>query len=247
MPEELNFITAVMIGLLGSAHCIGMCSGIVGALNMGSVDPRRQQPTTLLRYQLAYNLGRISSYCVIGALAGAVGAGFSLFGFISPIPGQLIAAAFMVALGLYLTNWWRGLAILEKLGFLLWRYIQPWGQRIFPINNPLQALLLGMLWGWLPCGLVYAVVAWSVTSASSFEGATLMLGFGLGTLPSMLLAGSSLALYKTWIKSTMVRTLAGVAIIGLGLYGGINSFDDQHQHHHTGLWSPLTCQAACLA
>ena len=131
MPVDLTFGAAIIVGLLGSSHCLGMCGGIVAALNMGVADGPTSKPRSLLIYQLSYNGGRISSYLLVGLLAGSLGAGLAQLG-ISPVAGKLVAAAFMIALGLYLANWWRGLAVLEKLGAKLWRHIQPLGKRLFP-------------------------------------------------------------------------------------------------------------------
>jgi len=230
VPVELTFGAAIIVGLLGSSHCLGMCGGIVGALNMGVVNLNRR-PLALFGYQLAYNVGRICSYVLVGLLAGTLGASLAELG-LSPIFGKLFAAAFMIALGLYLANWWRGLAVLERLGARLWRHIQPLGQRLFPIHNPFQAFLLGALWGWLPCGLVYAVVAWSLTTANSIDAALLMLGFGLGTLPAMLLAGNAFNYLKRWIKAPAIRTSAGILIMAFGLYNGISSLAKPPHHHH---------------
>lgn len=235
MPVDLSFGAAIIVGLLGSSHCLGMCGGIVAALNMGIDDQLATKPRSILAYQLSYNAGRISSYVLIGLLAGSIGAGLSGLG-VSPVAGKLVAAAFMIALGLYLANWWRGLVVLEKLGARFWRHIQPFGQRLLPIKNPGQAFLLGTLWGWLPCGLVYAVVAWSLTSASAYQGAMLMLGFGLGTLPAMLIAGKIFNYFRGWARSPLLRTSAGVMIIAFGLYNGYVGLT-RHHHHHTDLSS----------
>ena len=240
MPVDLSFSAAIMVGLLGSSHCLGMCSGIVGALNMGVTDGLSGKPGSLFAYQLSYNAGRISSYLLAGLLAGSLGAGLSQLG-VSPATGKLVSAAFMIALGLYLTGWWRGLALLEKLGFRLWRHIEPLGKRLFPIQNLPQAFLLGLIWGWLPCGLVYAVVAWSLTTGSAYQAAMLMLGFGLGTLPAMLIAGNAFTHFKNWATSPLVRTSAGIMIIGFGAYSGFSGLNHQHQHLHTGL-SPTVLQ-----
>lgn len=232
MPAELTFTAAVIVGVLGSSHCLGMCSGIVAALNMGVAGDLAARPTSLLGYQLAYNAGRISSYLLVGLAAGTLGAGLAEIG-VSPVSGKLVAAAFMIALGLYLANWWRGLAILERMGARLWRHIQPLGQRLFPITGPLQAYLLGALWGWLPCGLVYAVVVWSLTTANAVDAALLMLGFGLGTLPAMLLAGNAFNYLKDWVRAPAVRTSAGILIIAFGVYNGASSLTrSTHEHHH---------------
>ncbi len=213
---ELTFGAAIIVGLLGSSHCIGMCGGIVGALNMGIASNPGSRPASRFVYQLAYNLGRISSYLLVGLMAGSLGAGLAKLG-VNPIIGKLLASGFMIALGLYLANWWRGLAVMEKVGLKLWRHIQPLGQRLFPITSPLQAFLLGTLWGWLPCGLVYATVAWSLTTANALDAALLMLGFGLGTLPAMLLVGSAFNYLRDWVRSPLIRTSAGILIIAFGL------------------------------
>ena len=240
MPVDFTFGAAIIVGLLGSSHCLGMCGGIVAALNMGVANGPSSKPRSLLVYQLSYNGGRISSYLLVGLLAGSLGAGVAQLG-ISPLAGKLIAAAFMVALGLYLANWWRGLAVLEKLGAKLWRHIQPLGKRLFPIHNPLQAYLLGLLWGWLPCGLVYAVVAWSLTTGNAYDGAMLMLGFGLGTLPAMLIAGKVFSFFKGWVRSPLVTTSAGIMLIAFGLYNGYTGVRQQN-HHHTDLSSTVLQQ-----
>ncbi len=242
MPTDLTFAAAITIGLLGSGHCLGMCGGIVGALNMGVANAPARKPGLLFVYQLSYNAGRICSYLLAGTLAGSLGAGLVQLG-VSPVAGKLFAAAFMIALGLYLANWWRGLIVLEKLGHKLWRHIQPLGKRLFPIRNPLQAYFLGMLWGWLPCGLVYAVIAWSLTTSSAYDGAMLMLGFGLGTLPAMLIAGRAFNFFKDRVKSPLLRTSAGIIIIAFGVYSGFNSLRSQLHIHHTDLSSTTSVQS----
>ncbi|MDH3448105.1 MAG: sulfite exporter TauE/SafE family protein [Gammaproteobacteria bacterium] len=238
LPADLTFGTAIIVGLLGSSHCIGMCGGIVAALNMGIADGAGRKPGSLFVYQLSYNAGRITSYLLVGLLAGSLGAGLSQLG-ISPVAGKLLAAAFMIALGLYLANWWRGLALLERLGFKLWRHIQPLGKRLFPIRNPPQAYLLGLIWGWLPCGLVYAVVAWSLTTANALDGAKLMLGFGIGTLPPLLIAGNVLNHFKNRVRSPLFRTSAGVMIIAFGLYSGFSGLTGHYHHRVTDLNSTI--------
>ena len=246
MPLDLTFGAAIIVGLLGSSHCIGMCGGIVAALNMGITDSARRKPGSLFIHQLSYNTGRISSYLLVGLLAGTLGAGLAQLG-VSPVAGKLLAAAFMIALGLYLANWWRGLALLERLGFKLWRHIQPLGKRLFPIRNPLQAYLLGLVWGWLPCGLVYAVVAWSLTTGNALEGARLMLGFGIGTLPAMLIAGKVLNYFSDWVKSPLIRTSAGIMIIAFGLYSGFTGLTRHYHHQVTDLNSTTLSSSGVLS
>ncbi len=231
MPAELTFFTALLVGLLGSSHCIGMCGGIASALNFSASSGPTGESGARFLLQLAYNLGRLGSYMVVGLAAGTLGAQLTGLG-VSPLVGKLIAAGFMIALGLYLANWWRGLAQLERLGAKLWRRLQPLGENLFPPRSPWQAFLLGTLWGWLPCGLVYAAVAWSLTAGNAIDGALLMLGFGLGTLPAMLLVGSLAQNFRQWVRAPLIRALAGSGLILFGVYGAVSGFAVNGQVHH---------------
>ncbi|MBI3574562.1 MAG: sulfite exporter TauE/SafE family protein, partial [Gammaproteobacteria bacterium] len=181
MPTELTLVSAFLVGLLGSTHCLGMCGGIVGALTLGLHDDIRRSPVRLFPYLAAYNIGRIASYAIAGALLGALSA--KALGLAPPAQVRwivkLVTGGFMIALGLYLAGWWPGLAALERLGGKLWVRIEPFGRRFLPVNHPLKALALGLVWGWLPCGLVYSALAWSLASGDAVQGAALMLAFGL--------------------------------------------------------------------
>lgn len=234
MPSELTFLTALLVGLLGSTHCIGMCGGIVGALDMGLKQPGRSS-LSIFGFHLAYNIGRITSYIVIGTLAGYLGGRIASMDLLPGIPiARLITAAFMIALGLYLANWWRALSILERWGSKVWQRIQPYGQRLLPVRNLPQAFGLGLVWGWLPCGLVYTAVAWSLTTADPGQSALLMLGFGLGTMPAMLLLGGTLGRLSHWIRQPGMRIAAGVLVMTFGIYTGVSSLlpaSGQHQNH----------------
>ncbi|MCP4493596.1 MAG: sulfite exporter TauE/SafE family protein [Gammaproteobacteria bacterium] len=209
-----------------------MCGGIVGALDMGLRQPGRSN-ISMFGYHLAYNCGRIISYIVVGGLAGYLGAGIAQMSPALKFPlGSMITAIFLIALGLYLANWWRVLSILEKLGSHVWQKIQPIGQKLLPVQDHTQAFGVGLIWGWLPCGLVYTAIAWSLTTGEPIKAAILMLGFGLGTLPTMLFIGSSLGRLNTLIRKQQVRTAAGVIIIAFGIYIAVSSFSQPGQHNH---------------
>ncbi|MFV5213969.1 sulfite exporter TauE/SafE family protein [Azonexus caeni] len=212
MPDS-GFLALFLVGLLGGAHCVGMCGGIVGALAMGS--PARWS------MHLAYNGGRILSYAIAGAIAGALGAaGLGLEG---QVPARLILFLFanlmLVALGLYLIGVTRALAFTERLGQSLWRRLQPLTRRFLPATRVGQAFPLGMLWGWLPCGLVYSALASALAAGSAQRGALLMLAFGAGTLPNLLLAGILLARLNEFVRRPMVRWTSGLLVLGFGVYG----------------------------
>ena len=220
MTSDATLLSAFLVGLLGSTHCLGMCGGIVSELTFGLRDDLRRSPWTLGPYLLAYNIGRISSYVVAGFIAGAVGAG--AFGVLPSSATRwavkLVTGGFMIALGLYLAGWWPGLQVLEKWGGLLWRRLEPFGRRLLPVDHPLKALAFGLVWGWLPCGMIYAMLAWALASGSAGQGASLMLAFGLGTLPMLLAIGVAAEWLKQFVRHPWVRHGAGLSIMIFGLY-----------------------------
>jgi hypothetical protein len=204
MPDS-GYIALFLVGLLGGTHCVGMCGGIVGALSLGG--PARWS------MHLAYNAG--------GALAGALGAAGIGLGGDAPvrIVLYLVANLMLVALGLYLLGVTRALAFTERLGQRLWLRIQPLTRRFLPARTVAQAFPLGVLWGWLPCGLVYSALATALGSASVAGGALAMLAFGAGTLPNLLAAGILLARMNEFVRRTPVRIASGLLVLGFGLYG----------------------------
>ena len=219
---EFTFYTAMIIGLFGSTHCIGMCGGIVGAL---STQTRRQSDLAWVAYLITYNAGRILSYTVAGMLVGLAGAQATNFSASTALPiGRLTAALFMIALGLYLADWWRAIGALEKAGLHIWRYIEPMGRRFLPAQTPLHVFGLGLVWGWLPCGLVYSALALSMTSVSPQQGALTMLGFGLGTLPMLLAMGNAVESLRKLARHSAIRQGAGLCIMLFGLYTGLLAF-----------------------
>ncbi|MDM7323326.1 MAG: sulfite exporter TauE/SafE family protein [Gammaproteobacteria bacterium] len=220
MPAEASFIAAFLVGLLGGVHCVGMCGGIVGALTFGLPADVRASPARVFPYLLAYNLARISAYILAGALMGGLGSlAMDLVAFNAAQQVlQVLAGLFMVMLGLYLAGWWAGLARVEQAGGVIWRRIEPFARRLLPVRSPRQALLLGFLWGWLPCGLVYSTLIWALASGSPAQGALLLLGFGLGTLPNLLLMGVFAAQLGRFLRKPVVRSLAGGAVVLFGVY-----------------------------
>ncbi len=220
MPEWLShsqYLVAFITGLLGGVHCFGMCGGIVGALSLGSPKDTNQKST--LAISLGYNIGRISGYVVAGAIVAFIGS--SLIELTGMQSAQqvlaIIASLFMVALGLYLAGIWSGITKIESIGKYLWKYIQPISQRFMPVQSFKQALPVGFLWGWLPCGLVYTALIWTLSAGSTIEGALIMLAFGLGTLPNLLAMGIIAARLAKWIKHPAVRISAGLLVVFMGL------------------------------
>ncbi|MBI5783179.1 MAG: sulfite exporter TauE/SafE family protein [Gammaproteobacteria bacterium] len=246
MPTEITLVSAFLVGLLGSTHCLGMCGGIVGALTLGLKDDIRRSPWSLFPYLAAYNLGRIASYTLAGAALGLASA--QVLHLVPPASARLaakvISAGFMIALGLYLTGCWRGLTVLERLGGKLWTRIEPMGRRFLPVNHPGKALALGLVWGWLPCGLVYSALAWSLASGDAMRGATLMLAFGLGTLPMLFAMGATARWLGNVVRLVWVRRGAGILILLFGVYtlaatGGHAGLGDEHAAHDHSAHQPM--------
>ncbi|MCW9034076.1 MAG: sulfite exporter TauE/SafE family protein [Rhodospirillales bacterium] len=229
---ELSFFTALTIGFIGSTHCIGMCGGIVGALNSGAPEATQKSLFSQVVFHLTYNMGRIISYCIAGALAGFIGSQSARIPLDVVLPiGGLIAGIFMIALGLYLAGWWRSFAWIENGGQYIWKYIQPLGKRFLPVKTPLHALGLGLVWGWLPCGLVYSALALAILSATPTQGAMLMLGFGIGTLPMLLTMGKGYEYLRGIARNLTIRRVAGVTIMLFGVFTTMTAFS-KHNHMH---------------
>ena len=174
--------SAALIASAGSVHCIGMCGGISSALTF-SIPESRRQGVALWGWQLLFGLGRVGTYCALGALAGALGGLF-----LEQLPGPTMAVGLalsgtlMLLLSLYLLGQGALLQKIEKIGQRLWRALQPMTRKLMPVDHPAKALALGALWGFLPCGLIYTALALAATAGSAFAGALVMLCFGLVTV-----------------------------------------------------------------
>ncbi|MDX3774546.1 sulfite exporter TauE/SafE family protein [Chromatiaceae bacterium AAb-1] len=183
-----DLLSALLIGFLGSSHCILMCGGIVAALQMAMPELSFSRKILL---QLTLSAGRLTTYALLGALVGYFGiTAMSLAG-VSLVWLRLVAGILLLLMALYVARLWFGLTWLERGGQKIWKIIQPVSRRFLPLNSLPKAYAYGLCWGWLPCGLVYSTLGWSLASGSATAGASLMLAFGAGTLPAMLVFGSA--------------------------------------------------------
>lgn len=228
---EFSLVAVFLVGLLGGVHCLGMCGSIVGIFTAQVPEDKPRWP-----FHLAYSSGRITSYAVAGALVGAVGQAGLLMRDAVPVQHLLFAlsSVMLIALGLYLAGIWGAVRRLERLGGSLWKVLQPFTARLLPVNTLPRALGLGMLWGWLPCGLVYSVLLTALASASAVQGALIMLAFGLGTLPNLLAIGLFWESVKDWAQSPRVRLAAGLLVMMFGLYGLFRVGYTFHVHGWSG-------------
>jgi sulfite exporter TauE/SafE len=231
---------AVIAGAAGSGHCLAMCGGIAGVLGLSSRAAAERSGRSW-SYPLAYNLGRVASYSIAGALAGFAGGAIGVLedGERVRVVAQWLAAAVMLAIGLQLAVGGRGFAWLERAGLRLWRRIAPLLKPLLPIRTPWHALAAGAVWGWLPCAMAYGMllVAWLTTSV--LAGAAIMAAFGFATLPALVLSGATAMRLGASVAHPRWRRTAGVALVLLACASVLLPLLNPHSGHDHGRMSTL--------
>lgn len=240
---------AFLAGLLGSVHCLGMCGGIAGAAAAGPGPQGRN-----LSWVLLYNLGRVGSYSLAGAIAGA--AAFALGSAIDlPAWGAITRGLTGVILVLIGLNFALGLRLprfLEAGGGRIWALVSPAARRLLSSRSALGMLGLGALWGWLPCGLTYTMLVAAAGTGKALDGAMLMLAFGMGTLPSMMAAGAAAGSLQRFTRARYTRRLSGILLVILGIWTAalpvmnwLSGQTDHTQDHHMSALqaAPQTAQS----
>ncbi len=232
--EFIALLPIFVIGLLGGVHCVGMCGGIVSAFSIATPSRRsfplpvttQAAPSLMLAAAdsgtrvLAFNAGRIISYAIAGAFAGLLGSMPALLDIAAIQTAAFwLANLMLVALGLTLMNAWHGLSRVEAVGQRIWRHVQPLTRRLLPVRHPGQALLLGGLWGWVPCAMVYSVLMTALLSGSAVRGTLVMIAFGLGTLPLLFTIGMAGTAMQAWLQQPRVRIAAGLLVLAFGMLG----------------------------
>lgn len=214
-----SYFAAFAMGLFSSLHCIGMCGSIIGTLTLSLKPSIRNNKRSLLPYILSYNFGRISSYTLAGILVGFLQAILIL-----PLGLenghrvlQLFSASIMIGAGLYLAGWFPRFAYIEKAGSKLWKLIEPFGRKLIPVSTRTQAYLFGMIWGWLPCGLVYAALVLAAATGDPYKAGMTMLAFGLGTLPAVLGVGIMTNILTKLSQMQRFKQVIGVLLILIAL------------------------------
>ena len=235
----LSLGAALVAGLAGSGHCLAMCGGVAGALAM-----RAQGADARLGFRLSlalvYNLARVSSYAVAGALAGLLGRALIAAVDVAAlsIAFRVLAGAIMVAAAGRLLFGWRLLDPLEAAGSGLWRRVMPWATgRTRSRGTYGGAVALGLAWGWLPCGLTYSMLLLSATTASAATGALVMAAFGLGTLPSMVTATVAFdRAARALSRRATLRNVAGALLLVFGAWTAGNALYHaaMHRAHSSG-------------
>ncbi len=215
MNYDITFFTLFLLGFFGGTHCVGMCGGLSSAFAL-------QLPPHLNRLGLIVllNLGRISSYVLIGLIVGLVGqVGISLDDTRWLQNGLYIAAnILLLLLGLYLAGLSTAATQIERIGRPIWKRLNPILNRLLPIKSVPACFGVGMLWGWLPCGLVYSASLYALGSGNAVQGGLYMLAFALGTLPNLLAMGIFAAQLKTLLQRRTIRLCAGLLVAGWAVF-----------------------------
>ena len=207
-------VTALIAGFVGSAHCFAMCSGISSLAVASAVQQSLRQQLGLA---VVYNAGRLASYAVLGALVASLGAAVvqrvpALVG-----PVRILGGILILLIGAQIAFDLRVLNAIERMGGSVWQKVAPLAKALLPVSSGAGALGLGLLWGLLPCGLVYSVLLMSASTASAVDGASAMLAFGAGTLPAMLATGLGAVRLSRLLARRGVRLAAGLLVMIAGL------------------------------
>ncbi|MCF7970463.1 MAG: sulfite exporter TauE/SafE family protein [Methylococcaceae bacterium] len=215
-------LIAFVIGLFSSLHCVSMCGSIIGTLSFSLKPEVRSNKTKMATFIFSYNLGRIFSYMLAGLAIGLIESIVTMP--LGEAHGhqalKLISALIITGAGFYIAGWFPSFAYIEKTGSRFWKTIEPYGRKLIPVATLKQAFLFGMVWGWIPCGLVYTALALAATSGDIVTSGLAMLAFGLGTLPAVIGTGlvssfiSRISSLRT-TKQIIGMLLVLVAIISL--------------------------------
>jgi len=210
MSDPLTLGAALLLGLAASGHCALMCGGISVALGVATAKDARGRPRAQLL--VAYQLGRVASYTLAGALfAGVFGGAIALLDedAVRLALRALAALAFVLA----------ALVALGRLrdpgrfvGHRVWPKLAPLGRRLLPVATLPRALAFGMIWGWMPCGFVYTVLLIATLQLDALRGAATMAAFGLGTAPALLAAAFGAQRFAGWAARPAGRNIAAAAL-----------------------------------
>jgi sulfite exporter TauE/SafE len=214
-----------------------MCGGLAGALGMRARVVQSTAAQTFVR-ALLMQLGRIGSYSVAGALVGALAGAGSMFAaeinFLYVAQAlRLFAGLVLLAIAVRIAFAWNAFAWIERAGARFWSRLAPMTKRLGTDsrNRPriVDSLLLGAIWGWLPCGLVYSMLLFAAANGDAARGAAIMIAFGFGTLPAMLVGTLLAAQLTTVLKQRSTKWVAAALLAAFGVWTLVAATSG---HHH---------------
>jgi sulfite exporter TauE/SafE len=227
-----SYLVALLMGLFSAVHCLSMCGSIIGSLTLSLRREIREQKALLIPFVFSYNFGRIASYTLGGFLAGIAehvlsmplgeGHGHRIL--------QIISALIMAGAGLHIAGWFPRFAYIEKAGGIVWKKIEPYGRRLVPVETLPKAFIFGMIWGWLPCGLVYTALALAATTGDVVRSTFTMLVFGVGTLPAVVGVGIMTSWMVRLSNMKKFRQAAGITLIALALLAAFPGLNPMVRH-----------------
>src|SRR5262245_29168241 len=212
MTGGLTLGAALMLGIAASGHCLVMCGGITSALGLASARSPEGQPRVPLI--VAYQVGRIASYALAGAIVGgAVGYVVDWLDMDAVRRGlRALSAVALVVAALVAFGTLRDPG--SRVGQLVWRRIAPIGRRLVPVTSVWRALGFGMVWGWMPCGFAYTMMLIAALEQDALRSAATMLAFGIGTAPAMIAVAFGAQRAAGFAARSVGRRVAGAVLIG---------------------------------
>lgn len=232
--QTLNCAAAFIAGLVGSGHCVAMCGGMAGALGMRARAMAGGSMQHAFVNMMNYHIGRIMSYASAGAVFGLAGSAVQRVLDVVHLTMALrvVSGLLIVAVAMRVLFDLRLLARVERLGGKVWARLSPLARQTKTRSVWGQALLLGAIWGWLPCGLVYSMLVMAAVTTGPLHGALVMISFGAGTLPSMLSTGLLASRLAAITSRPAARVISGLTLIFFGLWTALAPFQHLHAHVH---------------
>lgn len=230
---QTSYLVAFIVGLFSSLHCVTMCGSIIGTLTLSLKPEIRENKKRLLPFIINYNLGRLFSYTTGGLIAGFLGTVLIIpFNHETGYRAlQILSATIMAGAGMFIAGWFPGFAYIEKFGSKLWRLLDPVGRKLLPVTKLHQAFLFGIIWGWLPCGLVYTALALAITTGNIVSSALTMLSFGAGTLPAIISVGAMGGAFSKLARMNRFRQTIGVLLIILAILSALPWLNPMRLQH----------------
>jgi uncharacterized protein len=218
-------LSAWLVGALGGMHCVAMCGGFLAATGTRDAGDTTRAPllpaVTVLRRELAYHGGRVATYALLGAAFGVAGAAAMNAAALAPLQRVFYLAAnlMLILLGLRLAGRWTQIRLLQSAGARMFGAVVPAIQPLLRRPGLTGRVALGLVWGLVPCALVYSVLPLALFAGGPLQGAAVMLAFGIGTTPNLFAMGMLLRRSRGWLDAKAFRATAAVLLVAFGLLG----------------------------